>query len=629
LARKDDIHSTERLLNLIRSDSASDRASSSETSPDKPSRPKLSNLISPVSFRKRITVGVDIGHTYIKLAKISQSDKLFEILDILHIPLNKQINVNDPTFTRLLKSTLDDFCGAHGNPVIWSAIQSARVETRCIRIPKVPRKQIANAIYWTFTKKIEFDKNEELLDFEILGDITEDGVKKTEVMAYKAPKQEIADIRDAFHSIGYPLKGITIVPFAIQNLFRSRIITTSEEDACCLFIGRDWSRIAIFNKNNLVLSRGIKAGMHSMVEAINIAIKSHDGWDNRSLATDLDENQDRDESTDSIDPAAQKTFFEFVGVSGVKTAQSDSSDTPDDIHMHKDATQVFQMILPAMERLVRQVERTFEHYALNFNSEGVRRIFISGMVTANPKILNYIGKQLDMPIAAMNPFPADSAFVRRIRIPENVQDREGYVPAIGLALASNNITPNFLYTHEDRDQNEAVRRNNMRILTACMIILMVLIGIFSWQENKLDAKRDRIDELNNRLLTYNPPAEKDLLLALYAKTKSKRETINQIVHRYTPAAIVAELSDITPANIRLMSIDATFNSEQSPSGAARTVTINGIIFGDPDRFEPALTGYLLDLRKSPIFRKPNVRSKQVEYYQNQQVLRFSASLDVI
>ena len=622
MARKDDIHSTERLLNLIRSDSTSDKTSSSETSPENPSRPKQSNLISPISFRKRITVGVDIGHTYLKFAKISQSDKLFEILDILHIPLNKQINVNEPTFRQLLKSTLDDFCGAHGNPVIWSAIQSARVETRCIRIPKVPRKQIANAIYWTFTKKIEFDKNEELLDFEILGDITEDGVKKTEVMAYKAPKQEIADIGDAFRSIGYPLKGITIVPFAIQNLFRSRIITNSEEDACCLFIGRDWSRIAIFNKHNLVLSRGIKAGMHSMVEAINIAIKSHDGWENRSLATDLDQNQNRDGSTDSIDPAAQKTFFEFIGVSGVKSAQSDLSDK-------QDATHVFQMILPAMERLVRQVERTFEHYALNFNSEGVRRIFISGMVTANPKILNYIGKQLDLPIAAMNPFPADSAFVRRIRIPENVQDREGYVPAIGLALANNKITPNFLYTHEDRNQNETVRRNNVRILTVCMIILMVLIGIFSWQENRLDTKRDRIAELNNRLLTYNPPAEKDLLLALYAKTKSKRETIKQIVHRYTPAAIVAELSDMTPANIRLMSIDATFGSEQSASGALRTVAIDGIVFGDPDRFEPTLTGYLLNLKKSPIFLKPNVRSKQIEYYQNQQVLHFSASLDVI
>ncbi len=622
MAKHDDIHSTERLLNLIRSDNSAEATHRPKMDSDGSTKSKLSSFISPVSFRKRITIGVDIGHTYIKFAKISQSDKSFEILDFLDVPINKQINVNDPQFQKLLKSTLDKFCGEHHHPAIWSAIQSARVETRCIHIPKVPRKQIANAIYWTFTKKIEFDKTEELLDFEILGDITEDGVKKTEIMAFKAPKKEISDIKAAFQKIGYPLTGITIVPFAIQNLFRSRIITHTDEDTCCLFIGRDWSRIAIFNKHNLVLSRGIKAGMRSMVEAINITVQNQDNWSGQPSAKGSDGSSADKHDSSRIDPESQRLFFEFIGVAGPRTGPSDQA-------VKYDTTHIFQMILPALERLVRQVERTFEHYALNFNSEGVRRIFISGMVTANPMIMEYIGKQLDLPIAAMNPFPADSAFVRRIRIPENVQEREGFVPSIGLALANNAITPNFLYTHGDREQAESIRRNNMRILTACMIVLMVLIGIFSWQENRLDAKRDRIDELNNRLLTYNPPAEKDLLLALYAKTKNKRQTINQIVHRYTPAAIVSELSDITPANIRLISIDAVFSSDHGLADAPRTIAIEGIIFGDPDRFEPTLTGYLLNLKNSPIFNKPSVRNKQVEYYQNQQVLRFIANLSII
>ncbi|MGD9006377.1 MAG: hypothetical protein PVG41_00585 [Desulfobacteraceae bacterium] len=622
MAKHNDIHSTEKLLNLIRSDSSGEAPPRPEIEPDKLSKPKLSNLISPITFRKRITIGVDIGHTYIKLAKIIQTDKSYEILDFLDVPINHQINLSDPKFQQLLKSTLDQFCGEHQSRVIWSAIQSARVETRCIRIPKVPRKQIANAIYWTFTKKIEFDKAEELLDFEILGDITEDGVKKTEVMAFKAPKKDISEIKQTFKSIGYPLNGITIVPFAIQNLFRSRIITHSEEDTCCLFIGRDWSRIAIFNKQNLVLSRGIKAGMHSMVEAINIAIQNQEKLSASTSTNASGPIPGENHASNSINPESQRLFFDFIGITGSKTDPSDRPNKPD-------STQIFQMILPAMERLVRQVERTFEHYALNFNSEGVRKIFISGMVTANPMIVDYIGKQLDLPIAAMNPFPADSAFVKHIRIPENVQEREGYVPSIGLGLSSNTVTPNFLHTHEDRELSETIRRNNMRILTACMIVLMVLIGIFTWQEKRLDGKRNRIDELNNRLLTYNPPAEKDLLLALYAKTKNKRQTIHQIVYRYTPAAIVTELSDITPANIRLMSIDAVLSSNQALSDESRTVAIEGIIFGDPDRFEPTLTGYLLNLKNSPIFKKPSVRSKQIEYYQNQQVLRFSAALGIV
>lgn len=618
MAKQDDIHSTERLLNLIRSENASDSPHRPETVGEKKPGSTLSAILPQVAFRKRITIGVDIGHTYIKLAKISQSEKSFEILDFVDIPLNRQISMKDPGFRQLLKSTLDKFCEGHHHLVIWSAIQSARVETRCIRIPKVPRKQIANAIFWTFTKKIEFDKHAELLDFEILGDILEGGVKKTEVMAFKAPKQEIKQIKDTFQAIGYPLQGITIVPFAIQNLLRSQIISQTGEDTCCLFIGRDWSRIAIFNKQNLVLSRGIKAGMRSMVEAINIAISRQHQWNQQIPSKEQETPPEDEQGIDAIDPEAQRLFFEFIGVKSTTDSASEA----------KDESRIFHMVLPALERLVRQVERTFEHYALNFNSEGVRRIFISGIVTANPPIMDYIGKQLDLPIAAMNPFPENTAFVQRIRIPKNVQEREGFVPSIGLGLSNNTMTPNFLYTHEDRNRVETIRRNNMRILTVCMTVLMVLIGIFTWQENHLDRKRERINDLNNRLLTYNPPAEKDLLLALYAKTKNKRQTIRQIVQRYTPVAIVAELSDITPADIRLMSIDTMLSGGHASADSLRSVSIEGIIFGEPDRFEPLLTGYLLNLKNSPIFRKPNVRSKQIEYYMNQQVLRFSANLSI-
>jgi type IV pilus assembly protein PilM len=622
LAKQDDIHSTERLLNLIRSDSSAETPTRPGIEPDKISNKKLARLVSPAALRRRITIGVDIGHSYIKLAKVSQSDRSFEILDFLDIPINRQIHIGDPTIQKRLKSALDQFCADQRRAVIWSAIQSARVETRCIRIPKVPRKQIPSAIYWTFTKRIAFDKAEELLDYEILGDITEDGVKKIEVMAFKAPKKEISKIKEVFQAIGYPLEGITIIPFAIQNLFRSKILSHSEDDTCCLFIGRDWSRIAIFNKQNLVLSRGIKAGMHSMVEAININIGDRRKSDASPQANESGKTADERRTPELIDPESQRLFFDFIGVAGSNT---DSVDGPDKY----DSTRIFQMILPAMERLVRQVERTFEHYTLNFNSEGVRKILISGMVTANRTIVEYIGKQLDLTIAPMNPFPADSAFVKQIRIPENVQEREGFVPSIGLALARNAVTPNFLYTHEDRDLTETIRRNNVRILTTCMIVLMLFIGIFSWQENRLDEKRDRIDELNNQLFDYNPPAEKDLLLALYAKTKNKRQTVHRIVRRYTPAAIVTELSDKTPANIRLMSINAVLSGDQSPADSARTVAIEGLVFGNPDRFESILTGYLLNLKNSPVFNRPSVRSKQIEYYQNQQVLRFSANLGII
>ncbi len=618
--KENDIRSTEKLLELIRKQDEADPLPPQD--PNKTPKQPSVRLI-PTAFQKRTVIGVDIGHTHIRLAKILRADKSVFLTDYMDVPFNTSISIKDEKLLTPLKAALDQFCDDSTHYDVWGAIQSAKVETRCLRIPKLPRKQVANAIFWTFTKKTPFDKNSEILDYEVLGDIAEGGVKKTEVLAFKAPKSDVANFKEAFQTIGYPLSGITIVPFAIQNLFRKQIISHPGEDSCCLFIGRDWSRIAIYNKGNLILSRGIKAGMRSMVDAINSALLRNDTWRQEDVEDKAGATGPKDTETAAIHPRAQKIFFKFIGV-GLP------SDNTPRAHEELGHNQVFQMVLPAMERLIRQIERTFEHYALNFTTEGVKRIFISGQVIANAGVVDYFQKQLDIPVVPMNPFPDNNPFTEQVRIPAAVSEREGFVPAIGLALSSNEITPNFLFTHEDKDSVESVRRNNMRILTFCMICLMVMIGIFSCQQKKLDRHRERVENLNNQLVRYNPPAKKELLLSLYAKAKHKNKLFKQIIHRYAPAAVVTELSNVTPSNIRLLNLDARFE-HATDSGAAsdNTVIIEGIIFGEASNFETMLTSYLLKLKNSPLFRKPRVQSKQIEYFNDKEVMRFVTKLDVI
>jgi len=618
--RENDIRSTEKLLELIREQDSGDPVQSVDS--NKAPKHPPARLI-PSAFQKRTVIGVDIGHTHIRLAKILHTDKSMVLRDYMDVPFNTSISIKDEKLQRSLKAALDQFCEGLSHYTVWGAIQSAKVETRCIRIPKLPRKQVANAIFWTFTKKTPFDKKSEILDYEIIGDIAEGGVKKTEVLAFKAPKSDIVHFKEAFQAIGYPLTGISIVPFAIQNLFRRQIISPPGEDSCCLFIGRDWSRIAIYNKGNLILSRGIKAGMRSMVDAINSTLLRNDAWRKANVKDKVGAPDAADPGSAVIHPKAQEIFFDFIGVA---TASDNTSDSREELGQN----QVFQMVLPAMERLIRQIERTFEHYALNFTTEGVKRIFISGQIIANAGVVKYFAKQLDVPVVPMNPFPDGNAFVEQVRIPEAVSEREGFVPAIGLALSSNEITPNFLFTHEDKESVESVRRNNMRILTACMICLMVMIGIFSCQQKRLDRHRERVENLNNQLVRYNPPAKKELLLSLYAKAKHKNKLVKQIIHRYAPAAVVTELADVTPSNIRLLNLDAKFeNVLNSGPASENAVIIEGIIFGDAGNFETLLTSYLLKLKNSPLFRKPRVQSKQIEFFNDKEVMRFVTRLEVI
>ena len=49
-------------------------------------------------------------------------------------------------------------------------------------------------------------------------------------------------------------------------------MTVGEGTFASLFIGNDFSRIDIYSKNNLVMTRGIKTGISSMMEAIDESI---------------------------------------------------------------------------------------------------------------------------------------------------------------------------------------------------------------------------------------------------------------------------------------------------------------------------------------------------------------------
>jgi type IV pilus assembly protein PilM len=609
LARNDDIHSTEKLLQLIRH---SDRQ---KPSPLLTTRSK-SPIIKPLSLARKRTIGIDIGHSYIKMAKIERlSDKNYELIDYLDVPLDRPVSFQDPLLPGILKQHLDRLRGQDRPCEIWSAITSADVETRCIRIPKLPRKQIRNAVRWTFSQKVTVNEQDDLFDYEILGDISEGGVKKTEVMALKAPRSEINALKSAFEKAGHTLKGITISPFAIQNLFRRQLIPYSDQEVCSLFIGRDWSRIAIYRNGNLVLSRGIKAGIRSMVEAIHLALRPKDAW---SPSAEAPKPNPSDLEADSLLlQDAQRRFLDLLRPYG-----SDHETAP-----RTEPAETFHMVLPALERLVRQVERTLEHYSMMLHGEGVQRLLIAGHITANPAIVDYLSQQLELPTGVMNPFES-SAFSRHVKIPQTESERESFAPAIGLAVSDNHATPNFLYTHERKDRFENIRRNNMRILIASMLCLMILIGIFSWQERQLDIRRDRLETLNQQLLTFNPIADRQTLLAMFAKAKQNRQTIHATVNRYGPVAAMQELSDITPANIRLIGAEINRPQDLKAGGTNCTMTIEGLIFGNPGEFETSLTSFLFALNNSPLFRKPGIQSKRIEFYNAQEILRFTAKIEV-
>ena len=80
MAKRDEVSSTERLLDLIRDDNHSE-PSTPYISSQKPVGHHIKKFFNnPISFKRPISVGVDLGHDDMKMVKVSRiSDQKFEI----------------------------------------------------------------------------------------------------------------------------------------------------------------------------------------------------------------------------------------------------------------------------------------------------------------------------------------------------------------------------------------------------------------------------------------------------------------------------------------------------------------------------------------------------------------------
>jgi type IV pilus assembly protein PilM len=632
LAKQDELSSTERLLELIRDSDAGTQPAAQEQKPgSRRWRALLDNSFSLT--RGNITVGVDLGREDLKLVKVKRvSDRKADLLEFARVPFDPEIPKDHPGFPQFLGSALQKFCGPSKAIELWATIPSGRVETRYLKIPKTSQSQIANSAYWSYQKHSPFKEKETIFDFDNLGETDEGGVKKLAVMAYAAPRQAVEDIQRMFALAGFPLTGISIVPFAFQTLLRSNRIATHGVAVSSLYIGREWSRIDIFSDGNLLLSRGIKAGIRTMVEALQHEIEQN--WFELTLAKSPTSDQNRIRAIKTRlkqeVESSQSAFFSPIYSPPAKGSA--------DKQMVIKEERIFQMIRPALERLVRQIERTIRHFGINFDNARVEKIYISSGVELHPRIMDYISDELGIPIEVVDPFAEGEHFTAHSAPPESIALKSSFAPALGMALASNAITPNFLHTHKDKHQASVARSINRGMLACFVAVMIACAGYAFWQEQQIKDKDFRKASLQSQLNGFDLRVDKNLILKLVDRIRAQNRNLQGIGNNFLGVAVLGEVANTTPANVRLLKITTRLSAPAAspPAGKAaaksepakKTLILEGVIFGERAVLEADLAAYLMALRNSALFKQPTISKKSLETMDNQPIIRFTAQMDL-
>lgn len=624
LRKKKEISSTEKLLDVIRNKKISDEFLESPASPPSAKSKKLSFL--KVSRKSEaISVGVDIGYNQLRFIKVVQSnDNQWKLLDYSTVPFRPDVSKGTPEFAIFLRTELDKFCGSRSGLNLWANMSSARVEISAVRIPKVAKKQIENAVYWTVKKNVSFNEKETIFDFEIQDEVIERGITKLAVMACAAPKQEVQEMRDLFESVGYPLNGLTIAPFAIQNLFRTDWIPSFDQTVATLYIGRDWSRIDIFSKGVLVMTRGIKTGINSMIQELK-------EWHNESIESVSLEESQVEETSETTD-ATKNVFMETEDARELLFSLSPDFQPSTELRARfgLNENSIFKRISPALDRLVRQVERTFQHYTVTLGNESVSAIYVSTTQNVYSPIVKYIGDELGIESDILDPLKPENPSVGEMISDISVSDRVSFGPVIGVALSDLSRTPNLLFTYKEKERQSSVSMINRAIFTGLAIVLACSIGALLWLGNSVGHKRTVIAQMEQQL-NQTVPISDEIILHLASKVEENQKRVKKYSDRYLGVAAISELSSLTPSNIRLLHISADMGLAYVGEGkkAADGLTIEGIVSGDIKSLESSLVGYVLKLQSSPMFNQAKINKSKMEPFGNKELLRFTLNVKFI
>jgi len=586
LKKSKENNSTQKLLDLIRTGEKKQAikfvAEDSQTSFD-------SNTSLPLSTKpKNLNLGVWITPRNITL--VMTSNKGFaknkglvkwQVISLPEILFPENLLPENHEFPVFLKNCLDNFLGDQRKVSIWCALKSSNMKIRNIIIPDIPQNKIANAAFWGLKKEMEFNEDQEIFNFEILEDINIDGNKKKNILVFSAPRNEISSLEKTFHEAGYFLTGITSIPFAMQNFVRTGQILVDNPYFAIVNISRENSETYCFSQSGILLVRTLRTGSQNLIEELN---------------TPLD--------MDPIDHLSSLT----------KTNMDE-----------------FSQIKEISERLISKIVRTGEYCAQHYTGNTpINQYIFYGEIDQCELFMNQASTMIPAVVETFKPLRDGLSNSIEADFPKDAKQRNTVLTAFGIALSSNDITPNFLFTFDDQQK---VKKQKKTILTTVLAGIFLIALAFSTNfllNFTLQKNFATLDQLNREQIKFGKEIQTETITQAISLAEAKNSDTKQYINNYLPLAIIYDLCHFTPDHIHLSSMTYDLKKDKNLQNTeTKKLFVQGRVSGHSHFLNSELGNYILKLSESPVFGDIEITSKQIKQTDQDKTLFFKATLEVL
>ncbi len=412
--------------------------------------------------QKNIYIGIDIGTSTIKAVEI-------EAGFAGELTLKKTNIVARSEGVRKAISGMS----AKGAKVI-SIVTCPSSCLRYLTVPVMPDKELNEAVKWEAKDKIPFPIEEVSMDYEVEEEIEEAGIKKLRIKFTASPTQIINEMMTLLKEAGLEPISLIEAPLAIEYLAK-HLGLNRDETAAIIDIGSEFTEINILKNNILKFHRKISSGGAAITKAMTSALVSEQG--KVELSPD----------------DAEKIKINY----GIPKEV-----TPDLIDGKISTSQLISLIRPATERLLQEIERSFEYYREEFKGDKVKSVLLFGGSARLKGLAEFLQENLGVPVSIGDPLKGIGVRKGAVDNLESVSHR--MENAVGAALNEGkgiNLLPLELKQKTVRTFKHAAVESVIAAVVVSLVLTLVGMRIQSASYEK------RINAGNLELKTMLPQLE--------------------------------------------------------------------------------------------------------------------------
>lgn len=562
-------------------------ASNEPATLDSTSKPLQAKVFgkAPKSFN---VVGVEVGYGTLYLVFLERiSDEEIILKKYESVAFDPSLDLEGAAFVAFLKKTLKQFNRAHRNVEFWTMPRLDQTTIHNIKIPRVNAARLAGAVYWELQRRETFLENETVVDFHE----NKKPSNKTviELSCVLVDRSCIDRLKQTFSQAGFPLTGISVSSFSLRNLLNLRDDLVRSAPVLICQIGLKATSLSILAEGRLIFTRNISFGLQNLAE---------------TLTTELDP------------PPSQGAACQLILEPGKTEGLS-----PEVVQQQE---LVPNLLKPILERLIRQIERTIEHFQTNFETDPVSSIFLGGEIAAKPHLFKFLAKRLSPDVFALDPF-ATPGFQLGEKLPQaQEEERLALGPACGLALEASQSSINLSYTSQERQTEGNLHKLAVAVTIGLIILAVCLTFIYRSKTREVQDLVSDQKKLERRLEELAPPVTEASITNESRKVAELQELRRAATRRYEGQALLSVISRETPDNIKLLNIEIVQGGPSSPpsnfdpqenraksSSDVSGLTLKGIVNGERADLETFLTIYVARLEKSLLIDQVRVAATEL------------------